>query len=410
MQQLELVDYEDASDSGHFRFYPKGTIIFDLLCDWAYEIAVKRFKAMKIETPLIYDWHQRDIREQGESFHERHYLVHVLYNKSKEWILRFAGDFGLFRMMKDAQISYKNLPIRIYELSKSFRYERSGELVGLRRLRGFTMPDIHSFCRNLEEGWEEYQELYKRYDDLAKGTEIEYAIVFRAVEDFYYKHKEKIIEMLRYSGRPAFIELLSKMKHYWIIKHEFQGIDSVGGNCQLCSVQLDVVDAKRYGIEYTDKDGSKKGCIIVHSSIGSIERWIYSILENALKKDVPLLPLWLSPIQVRIIPVSERYLKYCIKVCEKLNKNNIRADVDDRDFTLNKKILEANKEWIPYTIIIGENEINEKMLSVRIRESNEIKKVKLENLIKEIKQKTRDKPKKELYLPILVSKRPIFFG
>ncbi len=410
MRQLELVDYEDASDSGHFRFYPKGTIIFDLLCDWAHEIAINRFKAMKIETPLIYDWNQKDIREQGESFHERHYLVHVLYHKNKEWILRFAGDFGLFRMMKDAQISYKNLPIRIYELSKSFRYERSGELVGLRRLRAFTMPDIHSFCKNLDEGWNEYQELYKHYDDLAKGTEVEYAIVFRIVEEFYNKHKEKIVEMLNYSGRPAFIEILSKMKHYWVVKHEFQGIDSVGGNCQLCTVQLDIVDAGRYGIEYVDKDGNKKGCIIVHSSIGSIERWIYSILETALKKEIPSLPLWLSPIQVRIIPISERHFDYCMNVCEELNKNMIRADVDDRDFTLNKKILEANKEWVPYIILVGDKETEINKVSVRLRESNKIKIMDLTELINEINEKIGEMPRRELYLPKLLSKRPIFFG
>ncbi|MEM4523450.1 MAG: aminoacyl--tRNA ligase-related protein, partial [Nitrososphaeria archaeon] len=203
MRKLQLIDYEPAADSGHFRFYPQGCLIYELLIDWVNEIATERLNAMKIETPLLYDWHQPDIREQGESFHERHYLVHVLYDKKKEWVLRFAGDFGLFKMMKDTQISYKHLPIRMYELSKSFRYEKRGELVGLRRLRCFTMPDIHSFCKDLEEGWKEFQELYKNYDDLAKGMGIDYAIVFRCVEDFYLKHKDKIVELLKYSKRPA---------------------------------------------------------------------------------------------------------------------------------------------------------------------------------------------------------------
>lgn len=116
--------------------------------------------------------------------------------------------------------------------------------------------------------------------------------------------------MLKYSKRPAFIEVLSKMKHYWAVKHEFQGIDAVGGNCQLSTVQLDIVDAERYGIVYSDKDGKQKGCTICHSSVGSIERWIFSILENALKNEKPTIPLWLSPTQVRLIPVANSHLKY----------------------------------------------------------------------------------------------------
>lgn len=139
MQRLELVDYEPASDSGHFRFYPKGTLVFDLIKDWADEIALNRLNALKIETPLIYNYDEPDIKQQVESFHERHYIVNSS-DSEKEFILRFAGDFGLFRMMKDAKVSYKNLPLRIYEYSKSFRYEKSGELTGLKRLRAFSMP------------------------------------------------------------------------------------------------------------------------------------------------------------------------------------------------------------------------------------------------------------------------------
>ena len=409
MRALQLVDYEPAADSGHFRFYPLGTLIYDLLIDWANEIALERLNAMKIETPLLYDWHQPDIREQGESFHERHYLVHVLYERGKEWVLRFAGDFGLFRMMKDAQISYKHLPIRIYELSKSFRYERRGELVGLRRLRGFTMPDIHSFCGDLDGGWNEFQELYRSYDDLAKGTGIEYAVVFRCVEEFYSKHKDRIVELLKYSNKPAFIELLSEMKHYWAIKSEFQGIDSVGGNCQLCTVQLDVKDAKTYGIKYIDKDGSEKGCIICHSSVGAIERWIYAILEKALKMKKPQYPLWLAPTQVRIIPVSEEYLPFCEEICEKLIKNNIRANIDDRPDTVAKKIRHAELEWIPYILVIGEKEKDTGLFIVRKRMEGARVQISLDEIMNEIKTQTAAFPFRKLAMPLYLSKWPVFY-
>lgn len=419
MRRLEIADHEENSDSGHLRFYPKGTLLYKLLSDWAEDIALNRLKCMEIETPLIYNWNKPEIKGQGESFHERHYSVLVPDEKSesgrfaasKEFVLRFAGDFGLFSMLKDTKISYKQLPLRFYEFSKSFRYEKSGELSGLRRLRGFTMPDIHSFCLNLEEGFNEYQVLYRTYADLAEATNIEYAVVFRIVKDFYDKYKDKIIELLKYSGKPALIEVLSRMKHYWALKHEFQGVDSVSGSCQLSTVQLDVEDAKRYGINFVSETGEKTGCIICHSSVGAIERWMYLILEEALKKDIPVFPLWLSPTQVRIIPVSDKFMGFAENIKKQMANSRIRADIDDRDFTLGKKIMFAEEEWVPYIAVVGQKEAESGVLSVRNRymERKNVN-MSLDAFISEIKKETEGMPFRNLILPDMLSKRPVFVG
>jgi len=410
MQRQQLVGYAPEADSGHFKFYPKGTLIFNLLVDWCYEIAVKRLNCLQIETPIVYDWSDPEIKEQGESFHERHYTVKCPDEPEKELVMRFAGDFGLFKIMKKAKLSYKNLPLRIYEFSKSFRYEQRGELSGLKRLRAFHMPDVHSFTTDLVAGWEEFKELYKQYDDLAKGTGVKYAIVFRVVEDFYKKYKDQIVEMLKYSNAPAFIETLSSMKHYWAVKHEFQGIDSVNGATQLSTVQLDIKDAKTYGITYLDKDGEEKGCIIVHSSIGSIERWFYCILEKALMTKPREWPFWLSPTQLRIAPVSEKYVSRSIEISNKLNQEGIRTDVDDRNLTISKKVLDSEREWVPYLIVYGEKESKENLYSLRERRSGKIEMLTERELINKLKEKQDNMPWRPLPLPVLLSKRPIFYG
>jgi threonyl-tRNA synthetase len=402
MRLHELVDYEPASDSGHFRMYPKGHLIFELLKDWAQEIAVNRLQCLQIDSPIIYNWNDRQIQEQASSFHERHYLV-KLPDSNKKFILRFAGDFGLFKIMKDAQFSHRMLPIRVYEFSKSFRYEQSGELSGLKRLRAFHMPDIHCFCKDLEQGWEEYQHLYRNYADLANASGISYAIGFRIVEEFYQQYKERIVELLRYSGKPAFIEVLDSMKHYWVVKHEFQAIDSVGGNVQLSTVQLDVKDAKVYGINYVDSDGNKKGCIICHSSIGSIERWMYSIFEASHKKQVPELPLWLAPSQVRIIPVSQQQLEHC----KNLSLLRVRAEIDDSNDSLAKKILKASKDWVPYVAIVGEEEMRSGMLSVRRRDGSKAM-MSVQELNSEIDARCAGMPFRPLPVHKLLSLRPKF--
>jgi threonyl-tRNA synthetase len=404
MQRLELVDYEEASDRGHFRMYPKGHLVFKLLEKWAEQIATERIGAIQIDTPILYDWSMPDIRSQGISFHERHYTIKT--EENREFVLRFAGDFGLFRMLKGATLSYRNLPLRIYEFSKSFRLEQRGELTGLKRLRAFHMPDVHCFTKDIDDGWKEYMLLYKNYSDLADATGVEYAVAFRIVKEFYDKYKGNLIELLKYSKKPAMIEVLSEMKHYWAVKHEFQGIDSVGGAVQLSTVQLDVMDAERYGIVYTDADGKKKGCIICHSSIGSIERWIYVLLEEALKREKPALPFWLSPTQVRLIPVSQTFVQDCEKMASDLDA---RVDIDDMDDKVGKKIRNAEMEWINMIIVIGDKEKASGMYPVRLR-SGEQKMMTVEQLKAEIEELSKGYPKSKLPLPMHLSKRPVFRG
>jgi threonyl-tRNA synthetase len=404
MQRLELVDYEEASDRGHFRMYPKGHLIFTLLEKWAKEIALDRIGAIQIDTPILYDWSFPDIRSQGISFHERHYTLKT--DEKREFVLRFAGDFGLFRMIKGATLSYRCLPLRIYEFSKSFRLEQRGELTGLKRLRAFHMPDIHCFVQDLDEGWKEYMLLYRNYADLADATGVEYAVAFRVVKEYYDKYKGNIIELLKYSKKAALIEVLSEMKHYWAVKHEFQGIDSVGGAVQLSTVQLDVADAERYGIVYVDSEGKKKGCIICHSSIGSIERWIYVLLEEALKHEKPSLPFWISPTQVRLIPVGTEFMPDCEKLAGALDA---RVDIDDTDNKVGKKIRNAEMEWVNMIIVLGEKERASEQIPVRLR-SGEVKAMTLEQLRQEIEKQSRGYPKERLPLPKLLSKRPVFRG
>ncbi len=409
MRKLEIADYEPTSDIGHMRFYPKGALIVELLKEWAYEIAVKRFKAMQVETPILYRWDDPAIREQGTLFREKDYRIKL---PNKELVLRFAGDFGLFSMMKNATMSYKDLPVRMYEISPSFRLEQSGECVGLKRLRGFTMPDVHCFCENnMEKAKEEYEELFRHYTDLANATEIEYAVAFRVVKDFYDRNKKWFAELLKICNKPAMFEILETEKHYWVVKHEYQGIDAVSGNTQLCTVQLDIHDGERYDICYTDKDNTKKPCIIIHSSVGSIERWIYSILENAAKMEKnPVLPMWLSPVQVRLCPINDSLIPHCENIIDELSKEQIRVDIDDRVESVQKKVRDAEVEWIPLIVVVGEKEKKSGKLAVRFRETGKVKQTSASEVIKLIKKETKDYPFRPLPLPRLLSKRPIFVG
>jgi threonyl-tRNA synthetase len=273
------------------------------------------------------------------------------------------------------------------------------------------MPDLHCFCRSLEQGTAEYSTLFEKYTKLTNSMEIEYAVAFRVVKDFYDQHRDWFVSLLRTCNKPALIELLPEMKHYWVVKHEYQAIDSAGGNMQLVTVQLDVEDAARYGIFYTDEDGQKKGCIILHSSLGSIERWMGSILEQAAKDQqrgkVPRLPVWLSPIQARILPVNSSFVDLALSIARRAAEQGIRVDVDDREESVSKKVRDAEVEWIPFIVVVGEKEAASGKIAVRVRGGGLVEAAQ-DGLAALVGDQIRGKPRVPSYTPMLLSMKPRF--
>jgi len=181
----------------------------------------------------------------------------------------------------------------------------------------------------------------------------------------------------------------------------------------LSTDQIDIENAERYDISYKDEKGEKKRPLILHCSpSGSIERCVYALLEKAYREQqeekVPILPLWLAPIQVRVIPVSDKFMTQAEKIVDTIEKNCIRVDVDDRPLTMQKKVREAETEWINYVLVIGQREIDSGVLPVRDRKLRKIREMKLQKLIKEIKEETEGKPFQPMTLPRLLSKRPQF--
>ena len=415
MKKLEIADYEPGSDSGNLRFYPKGRLIKSLLEEFVTRLAVDN-GAVEVETPIMYDYAHPAFASYLNRFPARHY---VIKSDDKDFFLRFSACFGEFLITKDAQISYKHLPFKMYELTRySFRREKSGELVGLKRLRAFTMPDMHTLCRNLEDAKKEYSTQFKLCLSCLKeiGFDVEdFETAIRFTEDFWKQNKDFIVSLVKLVKKPILIEMWNYRYAYFDPKFEFNFVDALGKASALSTVQIDYENAERYGITYTDEDGKKKYPLILHCSpSGAIERDIYALLEKAYldqqNKKVPQLPLWLSPTQARLIPLSEKFVQATKKIAEKIEEENIRVDVDDRSDTVQKKIRDAELEWINYILVVGPKEIKSKKISVRDRKTGKIKEMKLEKLIKEIKEELKDKPFKKLSLSKLLSVRPIFIG
>ena len=416
MQKLGIADYEPASDSGNMRFYPKGRLIKSLIEQYVTKM-VTDYGGIEIETPIMYDSKHPSLESYFNRFPARQY--NIATDHGKHYFLRFAACFGQFLMAKDLLISYKSLPLRLYELTRySFRREKTGEIVGLKRLRAFSMPDCHAFCRNMEEA---KSELLKRFDlsvavlnDLGISTSTDIEMAIRFTEDCLRDNKDMIVELARKFNRPVLVEVWKERFFYFVLKWEFNFLDNQGKASALSTDQIDIENSKRYNITFVAEDGSRKYPVILHNSpSGAIERVIFALLEKAAKNsrtgNKPILPLWLSPTQLRLIPVASDHIGYCQEIADVISKKRIRTDLDDRDLSVGKKIRDAEMEWINYIIVIGDAEVEEEKFQVRDRlNPSERRILTIDELVNEITNKTADKPYLPLNLPMLLTRRPQF--
>ena len=412
MKKLGIADYEPASDSGNMRFYPKGRLIKSLLERYVSK-KVSQYGGLEVETPIMYDSHHPSMESYFNRFPARQYNIK---SDNKDLILRFAACFGQFLMAKDFQISYKNLPLKLYELTRySFRREKTGELVGLRRLRAFSMPDCHAFCKDMEQS---KLEIMKRLDlsisvieeiGLSLTNDIEMAIRF--TEEFYLNNKSFIKQFATKINKPILVEIWKERFFYFILKWEFNYIDNLGKASALSTDQIDIENGLRYGITFVDENGEKQNPIILHNSpSGAIERVIFALLEKSAKMmkqgKIAFLPLWLMNTQIRLIPINESFLEKCIEISNYFKEKEIRVDIDDREESLSKKIREAEMEWIHYIVIIGEKEVANNIISIRDRINKSNYESTIEDLIEKITNQIRDKPFLPINLPELLSNRP----
>ncbi len=267
--------------------------------------------------------------------------------------------------------SYRDLPLRLAEFGTVYRYEQSGELHGLTRVRGFTQDDAHLFCRadQLQEEFEKVIDLILYVFRTLKMTDYMAQISLRDPEnktkyigsdENWDKAQQAIIDAAAKKGLKTVVELGEAA--FYGPKLDFMVKDALGRRWQLGTIQVDYNLPERFDLDYIDADGTKKRPVMIHRApFGSLERFTAVVLEHTAGH----LPLWLSPDQVKVLPVSEKYADYAEKVCGLMKNSDIRASVDSRNETLGKRIREISLLRVPVLAIVGEKEVAEGTVSVR---------------------------------------------
>ena len=278
MRSKELVDYEPASDVGCLRWMPKGKIVRDLLADYVLH-KVLEYGGTPVETPVMYDLGDKAIYEHADKFGERQYRFK---SNNRNMMLRFAACFGMFSIMRDMHISKNTLPMKMYELSTySFRHEQKGEVIGLKRLRCFTMPDMHSLCTDMLEAMKCFEEQLAIGWQTGRDFETKLVAAFRCTKKFYDENETWVKKIVKESDCPMLIEILSDRVHYWEAKIDLAAIDGQNRPIENPTVQIDVESSTRFDIKYYKDDGTPVYPPILHCSpTGSIERVICAILAG----------------------------------------------------------------------------------------------------------------------------------
>ncbi len=291
--------------------------------------------------------------------------------EGEEYMLKPMNCPHHCEIFRSSPRSYKDLPLRFAEFGTVYRYEQSGELHGLTRVRGFTQDDAHLFCRpdQLQEEFEKVIDLILYVFKTLKMTDYMAQVSLRdpdnkekyiGSDENWEKAENAIIVAAEKKGLKTVVE--KGEAAFYGPKLDFMVKDAIGRRWQLGTIQVDYNLPERFELEYIDSDGSRKRPVMIHRApFGSIERFTAVVLEHTAGH----LPVWLSPDQVKILPVSEKYADYAEKVCELLKNSEIRASVDARNETLGKRIRDIALFRVPLLAIVGEKEVDANAVSVR---------------------------------------------
>ncbi len=382
-QEIGLFLISEEGGSGLPLFTPKGFILREELINLIREVN-KKMGYQEVWTPHVFKLELWKISGHLKKYRDRMFIIGKKEEKHAVKPMNCPGHCLLY---KSEVRSYRDLPIKYSEFGTVYRNEQSGELLGLFRVRAITQDDGHVFLRE-DQIEEEVELILKNSLEVLSLFEMkDFKIKLSTRPDVYIgsvKLWDKATKALKKCLDKASLnyEIKEKEGAFYGPKIDIDAKDALGRYWQCTTIQLDFNMPRRFKLKYIDKDGKPKTPVMIHRAIlGSLERFIGIILEHYQGK----LPFWCSPEQIRILPISEKYLNYAKEIKEKLS--SYRAEIDDSNATLEKKILNAIKMKVPHIIIIGKKEQEKNTITVRERDGKQIENITIEQYLELINEK-----------------------
>ncbi len=387
-KQLDLFSIQEVAGAGLIFWHPKGGIIRKTMEDWMREECIRRGYSM-VYTPHVM---RRELWKI--SGHEGHYAQNMytpMELDDAEYRLKPMNCPGHILIYKNSPKSYRDLPVRLAELGNVYRYERSGTMHGLLRVRGFTQDDAHIFCtpEQIEDemtgcvefaevvlktfGFQEFQVELSTWDPKDGKN-------YDGTADQWDFATRKIENVLQRKGIP-YKTILGEGAFYGP-KIDIKLVDVLGRLWQLSTVQFDFNLPARFELEYVGEDGERHQPVMVHRALfGSVERFFGVLIEHY----GGAFPLWLAPVQIGLVPISERHHDYAQTVQQQLQKHGFRVETDARNEKMNAKIRDFTMQKVPYVLVMGDKEAESGSVSVRVRGKSDSAAVGLEEFLAKIR-------------------------
>lgn len=373
-KELDLFTFSDLVGPGLPLWTPRGTILRNLLDDFVWELR-RAHGYVKVEIPHIT---KKDLYEKSghwDKFKEE--LFRITTREGHEFAMKPMNCPHHTQIYARRQWSYRELPQRYANSTTCYRDEQSGELSGLSRVRAFTQDDAHVFCR-MPQVKEEFLKIW----DVVHAFYPVFGFTLRVRLSLHdTAHPEKYLGDTEHwaMAEGMLREIVTEKEVDWFEgvgeaafygpKLDFMVKDAIGREWQVATIQLDMNMPERFDLTCINEEGTKERIVMIHAAImGSIDRFLSILIEHT----AGAFPLWLSPVQIRVLPVSEKHNEYAKEVSQALSVSDMRADVDDANESLGKKIREAKKQKIPYLLVVGDAEVEAKTVSVESRDKGKL--------------------------------------
>lgn len=393
-KELDLFVFSELVGSGLPLWTPRGTILRNLLDDFIWELRQK-LGYMKVEIPHIT---KKELYEKSGHWDKfKNELFRITTREGHEFAMKPMNCPHHIQIFDRKQWSYKELPQRYANSTTCYRDEQTGELSGLSRVRAFTQDDAHVFCRMLQVKnelgiiWDKVVEPF--YKSFGFNLKLRLSLHDPVQPEKYlgdtksWEQAESILRELAQERKTEFFEGLGEAAFYGP-KLDFMATDSLGRQWQVATIQLDMNQPERFNLTCINEKGERERIVMIHAAImGSIDRFLSILIEHTAGS----FPLWLSPVQVKVIPVRTAHNEYAKEIFELLKENNIRAEFDDEEANLGGKVRDAKNNKIPYWIVIGDKEIEAKKATLESRDKGNLGQIEKDELIKKLLEEIKNK-------------------
>ncbi len=348
--------WEPNADIGHVQYDYKANLMRRLVQDYARQLVCQLgLPIYEVNGANMFNLDHPVVEAYASLFGDR---LYQFKSGDNDIVMSYDASYPQFNLAAKAPLSYKQLPFAHFSISDCYRHEQSGEMMLLLRQRRFFMPDIHPYFKDIAEAFAWFPKLQAKIVEAGYDAGREYQVVIEVPsKKIYQKYRDYIEKIPQQLGADVLVNILEDgQDRYWVVNVDYKIIDQLGQVREIGCIQVDIGNAPRLNIHYINQKGQRKHPVIIHSAIpGGIERYLYLLFDQFEQQG---LPLWLQPVQVRLLPVGAAFVGACQKLLQKYDKLPLRIEIDDRSVSLSAKLKAAHQDLVPHKLVVGQKEVD----------------------------------------------------